>query len=117
MAPPIVPEPPRTTQREALAESCTTRLRDVAGDTLRTVCGNARAAAIDMRIHEGHLSRSLKDGTLRLEQLEALGPAFAAKFGANLTEAFGRCDDPKARLQRTIRAFRRLLEALEEDAA
>ncbi len=114
---PIVRDPASTTQREVLAEGCTTRLRDVAGDSIRTVCGNARAAAIDMRIHEGHLSRALKDGTLRLEQLETLGPAFAAKFGADLVERFGRCDDPKARLQRTIRAFRRLLEALEEDAA
>src|SRR5882757_10077828 len=63
------------------AQANASRLREVCADTIRTVSGNARAAAIDMNIHEGHLSRSLKDGTIRLEQLEALGPAFAAKFG------------------------------------
>lgn len=99
---PIIRHPLSSSQREELAPVCTTRLRDVAGDTIRLVSGNARAAAIDIDIHEGHLSRSLKDGTIRLEQLELLGPTFAAKFGAELVERFGPCDDPKARLQRRI---------------
>lgn len=114
---PIVPDPARTSPREELVPVCTTRLRDVAGDAIRLVSGNARAAAIDMDIHEGHLSRSLKDGTMRLEQLELLGPTFAAKFGAELVERFGPCDDPKARVQRRIRQIRRMLDELAEDVA
>lgn len=114
---PIVREPPGASPREELAPVCTTRLRDVAGDSIRTVSGNARAAAIDLAIHEGHLSRQLSDGTIRLEQLERLGPAFAAKFGADLVERFGPCIDPKARIQRTIRQIRRMLDELAEDVA
>lgn len=114
---PIVRDPASTSPREELVPVCTTRLRDVAGDTIRLVHGNARAAAIDIDIHEGHLSRALTDGTIRLEQLERLGPSFAAKFGAELVERFGPCDDPKARQQRWIRQIRSLLDALAEDVA
>jgi len=111
---PIVRDPQTSSPREVLAPVCTTRLRDVAGDSLRTVSGNARAAAIDMDIHEGHLSRSLKDGTIRLEQLECLGPKFAAKFGADLVERFGPVLDKKARARRLIRDLRRGLDELDE---
>jgi len=111
---PTVPDPALVSQREVLAPVCTTRLRDVVGDSIRTVSGNARAAAIDMRIHEGHLSRSLKDGTLRLEQLECLGPAFAAKFGADLVERFGPVLDRRARVRRIIRDIRRHLDELDD---
>lgn len=81
---------------------------------MRQVSGNARAAAIDMAIHEGHLSRSLKDGTLRLEQLECLGPAFAARFGAELVERFGAAVDPKTRLRLAIVNLRRAVEEVAE---
>lgn len=90
------------------------RLREVCADAIRTVSGNARAAAIDMQIHEGHLSRSLKDGTIRLEQLEALGPAFAAKFGQELVEKFGPLADPKAEARRTIRDIEQRLDVLKQ---
>ncbi len=116
--PPTVRRPPPTSPPEVLASACTpSRLREVAADTIRIVSGNARAAAIDMQIHEGHLSRSLKDGTLRLEQLETLGPAFAAKFGQELVERFGPLVDPKARVLRLIRESRRLLDELAEAVA
>jgi hypothetical protein len=91
-------------------------LRDVAGDAIRATSGNARAAAIDLDVHEGHLSRQLKDGTIRLEQLEILGPAFAAEFGAELVERFGP-SDPRARVQRLIRQVRRDLDELAEAVA
>lgn len=114
---PIVRDPLLPSPREVLAPVCTTRLRDVATDTIHLTSGNARAAAIDIQIHEGHLSRSLKDGTIRLEQLECLGPAFAAKFGAELVERFGRDLDPKDRVRRLIRESRRLLDELADAVA
>jgi len=109
---PTVPTPGPASQPEQLAPVCTCRLRDVAGDALRITSGNARAAAIDLQIHEGHLSRQLKDGTLRLEQLEVLGPLFAAKFGAELVERFGPIADRNARARRVIREIRRQLDEL-----
>lgn len=81
---------------------------------MRTTSGNARAAAIDMGIHEGHLSRQVKDGTLRIEQLEALGPAFAVKFGQELVERFSPLATPKARAKAEIREIRRRLDELDE---
>lgn len=92
----------------------TSRLREVCADAIRTVSGNARAAAIDMQIHEGHLSRSLKDGTIRLEQLEALGPAFAAKFGQELVEKFGPLTDPKDEARRALADLERAREILRQ---
>lgn len=89
-------------------------LREVAADTIRMVSGNARAAAIDINIHEGHLSRQLKDGTIRLEQLEALGPVFAAKFGKELVEKFGPLSDPKDEARRTIRDIEERLNVLRQ---
>jgi hypothetical protein len=111
-----VATPAPASHREVLAPVCTSRLRDVAGDAIRATSGNARAAAIDLDVHEGHLSRQLKDGTLRLEQLEVLGPTFAAEFGAELVERFGP-SDPKARARRLIQEGRRILDELADAVA
>lgn len=96
------------------AQATASRLREVAADTIRMVSGNARAAAIDINIHEGHLSRQLKDGTIRLEQLEALGPAFAAKFGQELVEKFGALADPKTAARASIREIEERLSLLKQ---
>jgi hypothetical protein len=100
--------------REVLAPACVSRLREVAADTIRVTSGNARAAAIDMQIHEGHLSRSLKDGTIRLEQLEALGPAFAARFGQELVEKFGPLVNPKTYAYRLCDEIQALVNQLRQ---
>lgn len=92
----------RKTKPAKVEPQAGSRLRDVAAETIRTVSGNARAASIDMDIHEAHLSRLLKDGTIRLEQLEVLGPAFAAKFGQHLVEQFGELASPKDHARRVI---------------
>lgn len=96
------------------AQATASSLREVAADTIRMVSGNARAAAIDINIHEGHLSRQLKDGTIRLEQLEALGPVFAAKFGKELVEKFGPLSDPKDEARRAIRDIEERLHLLRQ---
>lgn len=74
---------------ELQAQGRTSSLRELAGDAIRATSGNARAAAIDLNIHEGHLSRQLKDGSLRLEQLEVLGPTLLAELGRQLQHAYG----------------------------
>lgn len=89
-------------------------LHEVAADTIRAVCGKASAAAIDIGIHEGHLSRQLSDGTIRLEQLEKLGPAFAAKFGQELVERFGALATPKARGKQKLREIKAAVEELDQ---
>ena len=93
-------------------------LRDIAAEAIRATSGKARAAAMDLGIHEGHLSRQLKDGTIRLEQLEQLGPTFAAKFGQELVEQYGPLSDPKARarqlcddVQAAVNELRQFIDA------
>lgn len=110
---------PTPAKAQLRPQASASRLREVAADTIRTVSGNARAAAIDMQIHEGHLSRSLKDGTIRLEQLEALGPAFAVKFGKDLVEKFGPLVDPKDHARRLCDDMQAIVNQLRQfvDAA
>lgn len=81
---------------------------------MRSTSGNARAAAIDLNVHEGHLSRQLKDGTIRLEQLEVLGPAFAVKFGQELIEQFSPLATPQARLRHQIEQIEVLLREVKQ---
>lgn len=114
--------------REQLADVCATpakaelrtqagasTLRDLAAETIRTVSGNARAAAIDLQIHEAHLSRQLKDGSLTLARLEVLGPTFAAKFGQALVEQFGTAlETPQARIRRMTREMRQRLDEIDQ---
>lgn len=85
------------TRREKLAEVATrpakaqlsaTELRAVAADALRRTTSQ-KAAAVDIGIDEGRLSHKLKDGSLTLAQLEALGPEFGAEFGRRLLAAYG----------------------------
>lgn len=90
------------------------RLRDVAADAIRSTSGNARAAAIDLNVHEGHLSRQLKDGSIRLEQLEVLGPAFAVKFGQELLERFGALATPQARHEQLRREIEQKLDEMRQ---
>lgn len=99
---------------EQKAQAPARGLRDLAAEAIRTTQGSARAAAGDMAIHEAHLSRLLKDGTLRLEQMEQLGPVFAAKFGQHLVERFGSFASPKAQARRAVREIRRLADELEQ---
>jgi len=124
---PRVATTPGASQREELAsiratpakaelrmQTRTSSLREVAAEAIRSHSGNARAAAIDMAIHEGHLSRQLKDGSLRIEQLEALGPAFCAKLGQQLIDEFGPLADPKERARRLIVQMETILFELKQ---
>jgi hypothetical protein len=90
---------PSASERKSLAPP----LRDLVAEAIRAASGKARAAAIDIGIHEAHLSRLLKDGTLRVEQLEVLGPVFAVKFAQQLLEHYGPLCDPKDHARRSLR--------------
>lgn len=92
----------------------TSSLRELAAEAIRATSGKARAAAIDLGIHEASLSRQLKDGTLRLEQLERLGPELLAELGRELVEHFGPLATPKARAHQRIRDARAILDELDQ---
>ncbi len=96
------------------AQVSASRLRDVAAEAAKSVSGNQRAVAIDLQLHEGHVSRQFKDGSMRLEQLEVLGPTFAVKFGEELIRQFAPLATPQARAMEQIREMRHRLDELEQ---
>lgn len=108
---------PKPAKADLSAQARASRLRDVAADAIRTVSGNARAAAIDLNIHEGHLSRLLKEGGIRLEQLEVLGPAFAVTFAERLIAEFGPIATPEARMAQLIQQLRDVANEMEQFVA
>lgn len=82
-------------------EDAGTLLRDVAAEALKRVTSQ-KVAAIDIKISEGRLSSKLKDGSLTLKQLEALGSIYGQRLGEVCREAYG-TEDPQARIRRAIR--------------
>lgn len=87
-------------------------LTAIVSDSIRSVT-TQKAAAIDMNIDEGQLSRELQSGRLTIERLERLGPQYAAELGRRLIEQFGTLATPHARLREQIRAIRRAADELE----
>lgn len=113
------------TPRERLADVCprpakatlqpqegATRLREVAAEALRRATSQ-KAAAADIGVSEGRLSHKVKDGTLTLAQLEALGPEFGRELGDECRRVYGEAD-PKDRARRVLLSLRRELDELAE---
>jgi hypothetical protein len=81
-------------------------LRALIGESIRAV-SSQKAAALDMAIDPGQLTRQLQSGHLTIERLEALGPQFCARLGERLVQEFGPLTDPKD-------AARKSLESIED---
>ena len=88
-------------------------LTAVVSDTIRSVT-TQKAAAIDMEIDEGQLSRELQTGRLTLARLEKLGPQYAAELGRRLVDAYGSLVSPQAFIREQIREIRRRLDQIEQ---
>lgn len=88
-------------------------LTAVVSDSIRSVT-TQKAAAIDMEIDEGQLSRELQSGRLTLARLERLGPDVAAEIGRRLLEQYGPLATPHARARQTVRAIRKALDDLDQ---
>lgn len=91
----------RPAKAELKAQVPAIPLRDVAAEALRRAMSQ-KAAATDIDISEGRLSHKLKDGSLTLAQLEALGAVFGMRLGEVCREHYG-TEDPQARMRRAIR--------------
>lgn len=72
-----------------------------------------KAAAIDMAIDPGQLTRQLQNGHLTIERLEALGPEFCAELGRQLVEVFGPlADSPSMRVRNLAQVLRQVEDEL-----
>lgn len=105
---------PRPAKAELDPQVSATQLRDVAAEALHHVTSQ-KAAAGEIGIHEGRLSHKLRDGSLTLGQLEALGPVFAAELGRQLTEQYSTAlESPASRARRVIHTIEGLLVELKQ---
>jgi hypothetical protein len=88
-------------------------LRVVVSEVIRRVTSQ-KAAALDMGIDQGQLSRQLQTGRITIERLETLGPLYAAELGRALNEQYGAAiESRQARAQRVIpELIRELLEGI-----
>lgn len=98
---------PSATERRSLADVCGKPIKadlhpQVPASDLRGAAAEARSRAVklesaadDIGIHPSRLSHKFADGSLRLSELEKLGPKFALEFGKELVERHGPLSDPK----------------------
>lgn len=116
----VAPQPAKAALREQAPASADggpqpsgSELRIVAGEALRRVTSQ-KAAALDIGITEGRLSHKMRDGSLTLAQLEALGPRYAAELGRSLVEQYeAAIETPRERARRVLPALiREFMEAV-----
>lgn len=90
------------------------RLRAIVSDVIQRV-SSQKAAALDMGIDQGQLSRQLQTGHLTIERLEKLGPGYAAELGAHLTQTYGsERESPKAYARRLVQQIEACLLELKQ---
>lgn len=83
--------------KASLASQCRSiGMAAVVKDALLRRYGSLKAAAIELTIDQGQLTRNLEAGTFRLGRLDALDEAAKALIGNALAAAFGRPHDPIA---------------------
>jgi len=113
-------------ERPSLADTCGKKLmahakphqpapvvREAAAEAINRT-GTHKGAATDLGLDRSRFTHKLSDGTLTLKELEALGPAFVAKFGEELLERAMPLATPAARLREQIRSIRRAVDELEQ---
>lgn len=86
-------------------------------DALVRHFGSLKAAAIEMDIDQGQLTRELDAGKLNLTRLQRCGAAFLVKFGALMVEHMQPLSSPKVRgfqllreIEQRVNEVRQLLE-------
>src|SRR4051812_43206942 len=86
-------------------------------DALVRTFGSLKAAAIEMRMDQGQLTRELDAGKLNLARLQRCGAAFLLKFGALMVEHAQPLSTPRARYQDLLNRRRSLDAEFEQFAA
>lgn len=83
-------------------------LGGVVRDALVRHFGSLKAAAIEMGMDQGQLTRELDAGKLNLARIEKCGAAFMLKLGALIVEHSQPIATPKARYQDLLHRRRKL---------
>jgi hypothetical protein len=101
---------PQPVKAELRQQPPATPIWEVAAMALERVKPQKEAAA-DIGIHRGRLCHKLKDGSLTLKQLQALGPVYGRAFGEACCEVYG-AETPEARRARLIRSIQSSIDEL-----
>lgn len=83
-------------------------LGGIVRDALVRHFGSLKAAAIEMGMDQGQLTRELDAGKLNLARLEKCGAAFMLRFGQLMVEHAQPLSSPKARAKELIRQRQRI---------
>lgn len=90
-----------------------TALRTIAKDVIQAG-GKQEAAAEEAGLSGGRFSAKLIDGSIRLRELERLGPSFAVKWAEEIIRQFGPTMTPQQFIREEVRAIRKHLENIEQ---
>lgn len=118
-----LPKPSSAPERPSLAGACAKadlaphppapRVRDCAAEAVRAK-GTHKGAASDLGLDRSRFSHKLKDGSLRLSELEELGPDVAVKMAEEILEHFAPLVTPAARMRHQLRMAKRALDEAEQ---
>ena len=94
---------PRMAKADLDGQSLSREMTSIVRDALVRHFGSLKAAAIDMQIDPGQLTRELDGGKLNLARLAKCGAAFLLKFGELMVEHAQPLSTPKARGMQMVR--------------
>lgn len=103
---------PSTASVSRTDQSTSIALTSVVKDVLIRHFGSLKAAAIDLQIDHGQLSRDLATGDFKFKRLEGFDDV-KRKLAKAMDDTYGD-DDPRARKRRVIRSLRDSLDELAE---
>lgn len=105
---------PQMAKASAPVNRSQSSMTDVVRDGLIRACGSLKAAAIDMDIDQGQLTRDLQSGKFNFDRLERLAPEHKAIVISCLHEEYRAVTSPYAHARAVIRQAMKLLGEMEQ---
>lgn len=96
------------------SQSLSNEMTGLVRDALVRHFGSLKAAAIEMGMDQGQLTREMDAGKLNLARLTKCGPAFLLKFGQLMVEHAQPLSTPKARVRHQLRLIRESLAEIDQ---
>jgi hypothetical protein len=105
---------PRMVKAELDSQTLSNEMTGLVRDALVRHFGSFKAAAIEMAMDQGQLTRELDAGKLNLARLTKCGPAFLLKFGQLMVEHAQPLSTPKSRVRQQLRLIRESLAEIDQ---
>lgn len=105
---------PQMAKASTAVNASQSAMTDVVRHGLIRACGSLKAAAIEMDIDQGQLTRDLQSGKFNFERLERLGVEQKAIVIACLHEEYRPLQSPESHARRVLRQAMALLGEIEQ---